>query len=159
MFIDGGGKQMELTTNRLRLIPCTSQSLHIASSSTEYELGDHIYSYLEILEKDPSLLGWGAWFVIEKESDTVIGDMGFKGKPDSEKTVEIGYGIVPSKQGKGYATEAAKELIQWAFSSGNVNRVVAECLENNIPSIRVLEKLGMERVGLEGNMIKWELLK
>lgn len=97
--------------------------------------------------------------MIDKEKNTVIGDMGFKGKPNSENTVEIGYGIVPSEQGKGYATEAAMTLIQWAFSFDNVDKVVAECFVDNIPSIRVLEKLQMKRVGLEGNMLKWQLDK
>lgn len=135
------------------------ESLNIIKKSKEYQLGSHVYRYLEVLEKDPSLLGWGVWFVIDKEKNTVIGDMGFKGKPNSENTVEIGYGIVPSEQGKGYATEAAMTLIQWAFSFDNVDKVVAECLVDNIPSIRVLEKLQMKRVGLEGNMLKWQLDK
>lgn len=150
---------MELITERLKLIPCTKEILQTISLSKEYEPGPHIDSYLEALEKDPSLLGWGAWFVIDKENNTVIGDMGFKGKPNSQNTVEIGYGIVPSEQGKGYATEAAMKLIQWAFSFENVDKVVAECFLDNIPSRRVLEKLQMQIVELEGNMLKWQLEK
>lgn len=150
---------MELITQRLKLIPCTKEALSIISTAEDYELGPHINIYLESLEKDFSLLGWGVWLVINKKNNTVIGDIGFKGKPNSESTVEIGYGIIPSEQGKGYATEAVMRIIQWAFSFKNVNKVVAECLNDNIPSIKVLEKLQMKRIGSENNMLKWQLKK
>ena len=89
----------------------------------------------------------------------MIGDIGFKGKPDSEKTVEIGYGIQPSAQNKGYAAEAVKEIIKWAFTFENVNKIIAECHDENIASIKVLEKLHMRKTGSENNMLKWELEK
>lgn len=122
-------------------------------------MGPHINKYLEELKEDSTLLGWGVWFVINQENNTVIGDIGFKGKPNSENIVEIGYGIVPSAQGKGYATEAVQKLIDWAFSNKSINKIVAECLDENIPSIRVLEKLQMKRMGSENNMLKWQLEK
>jgi ribosomal-protein-alanine N-acetyltransferase len=150
---------MELKTQRLKLIPCTEESLSIISTTAEYEMGPHIEMYLQELKEDSSLLGWGVWFVIDNVNNTVIGDIGFKGKPDSENNVEIGYGIVPSVQDKGYATEAVRKIIQWAFSYENVNKVAAECLNDNVPSIKVLEKLQMKRIGSENNMLKWQLEK
>lgn len=150
---------MELLTERLTLIPCTEESISIIRTSEEYEMGPHINKYLGELKEDSTLLGWGVWFVINQENNTVIGDIGFKGKPNSENIVEIGYGIVPSAQGKGYATEAVQKLIDWAFSNKNINKIVAECLDENIPSIRVLEKLQMKRMGSENNMLKWQLEK
>lgn len=148
---------MELTTRRLKLIPCTEDSLSKIYAAEDYEPGPHIDMYLEELQRDPSLLGWGVWIVIDKKSNVVIGDMGFKGGPNSEYAVEIGYGIVPSRRGKGYATEAAMALVEWAFTSEDVKKIVAECLEDNIASIRVLEKLQMKRIGAEGNILEWEL--
>lgn len=150
---------MELLTERLILIPCTEESISIIRTSEEYEMGPHINKYLGELKEDSTLLGWGVWFVINQENNTVIGDIGFKGKPNSENIVEIGYGIVPSAQGKGYATEAVQKLIDWAFSNKSINKIVAECLDENIPSIRVLEKLQMKRMGSENNMLKWQLEK
>ncbi|MFA1822927.1 GNAT family N-acetyltransferase [Virgibacillus oceani] len=150
---------MELQTQRLKLIPCTEESLSIIKTPDEYEIGPHIDIYLGELKEDFTLLGWGVWFVIDKDNNTVIGDIGFKGKPNSENYVEIGYGIVPSAQSKGYATEAVEKIIQWAFSYKNVNKVFAECLEDNVPSIKVLEKLQMKRIGSENNMLKWQLEK
>ena len=111
------------------------------------------------LQKDHSQLGWGVWFVVEKETNTIVGDIGFKGKPSSDHTVEIGYGIIPAAQNKGYATEGVEALIEWAFRSGEVKKIIAECLQDNAPSIKVLEKLGMRHIGSEDNMLKWELTK
>ncbi|MGN8644516.1 GNAT family N-acetyltransferase [Gracilibacillus sp. HCP3S3_G5_1] len=94
---------------------------------------------------------------MEKENDIVIGDIGFKGKPNSTNSVEVGYGIAASAQGQCYATEAVAEIIQWAFTFENVHQVIAECQDNNIPSIRVLEKLHFDRIGSENNLLKWRL--
>ncbi|GFZ88389.1 N-acetyltransferase [Compostibacillus humi] len=149
---------MELQTERLKLIPCTEESA-AAAALNNYELGPHIKMYLAELKSDPTLLGWGVWFVIDKDTNTVIGDIGFKGKPNMEKTVEIGYGIKSSARNKGYATEAVKEIIAWAFSSDEVATVIAECREDNYPSMKVLEKLNMEQTGKEGHKLRWQICK
>ncbi|MCM2534920.1 GNAT family N-acetyltransferase [Neobacillus pocheonensis] len=67
--------------------------------------------------------------------------------------------FIPEMHNKGIATEAVNAIIEWAFSSSKVKKVVAECLEDNMPSTRVLEKLGMTRIGTENGMINWELIK
>ncbi|UTR12599.1 GNAT family N-acetyltransferase [Evansella sp. LMS18] len=146
---------MELLTQRLRLIPCTEETV----AAAEYETGPHIKMHLKELKENPELKGWGVWYVIDSETDSIIGDIGFKGKPTPEKTVEVGYGILPSAQNRGYATEAMGELIRWAFTSPEVDKVTAECLDDNFPSIKVLEKLKMVRTGIEDNMLKWELAR
>ncbi|AMX00323.1 GNAT family N-acetyltransferase [Rummeliibacillus stabekisii] len=150
---------MELQTERLIITPCTKELLQEFSKTEEYIIGLHVDLYLLALKDDPSLSGWGVWLVINKEDHTIIGDMGFKGKPNSQKTVEVGYAIIPSAQKKGYATEAVKEIINWAFSTGKVDKVVAECLHDNHSSIRVLEKLQMKRTEPKNNMLNWELEK
>ncbi|MFA9557263.1 GNAT family N-acetyltransferase [Evansella sp. AB-rgal1] len=148
---------MDLQSERLRIIPCTKDL--VANVADRYKIGPHIPLYLAQLQEDPSQLGWGVWFVIEKETNQLIGDIGFKGKPDMEGTVEVGYGFIPSAQKKGYATEAVHEIIQWAFTSEEVQKVIAECYHDNFPSIRVLEKLNMKNVEIEENLLKWELRK
>jgi len=149
---------MELHTKRLKVIPCTEELLETISEE-DYKIGPHIKFYINELKADPSQFGWGVWLVIEKESNSIIGDIGFKGKPDSNHTVEVGYGIKPSSQNKGYATEAVKEIIKWAFTFDCVDKIVAECYEDNLSSIKVLEKLNMKRVGQCESMLKWELNK
>jgi [ribosomal protein S5]-alanine N-acetyltransferase len=151
-------KSMELQTQRLLIVPCTNQSLSTYAAEG-FKMGGHINNYLKELNEDPSLLGWGVWLVIEKENHTIIGDIGFKGKPDREGTVEVGYGMAPAARNKGYATEAVTEIIRWAFSKGDVQKVVAECLMDNLPSIKVLEKLNMEKIGAKDNLYLWQLVK
>ena len=75
-----------------------------------------------------------------KTDATYIGDLGFKG-PARESTVEIGYGLLPAYEEKGYMTEAVQALIQWAFNSGVVF-VEAETDPDNKASQRILEKCG-----------------
>lgn len=57
---------------------------------------------------------------------------------------EIGYWIRPEDQGKGYATEAAKLGLRYAFDERGLHKVMARVFEGNTPSRRVLEKLGFE---------------
>lgn len=149
---------MKLETERLLLAPCTEEAL-VKYSAKQYKLGPHIENYLEELKHDESVLGWGVWLVIDKQTNKIIGDLGFKEKPDKNKTVEIGYGITPAQQNKGYATEALKAIINWAFDSNLVHIITAECLEENASSIRVLEKLRMEKVRADHQMLYWQLTK
>ncbi|WP_262175969.1 GNAT family N-acetyltransferase [Saccharococcus sp. Marseille-Q5394] len=149
---------MIFNTKRLKLIACTPEFLSTISPE-EYEIGAHVKGHLSELQNDASQLGWGVWFVVDKTTDAIVGDIGFKGKPTADHIVEIGYGIIPSAQNKGYATEAVGALIEWAFGSGQVKRVIAECLQDNSASIKVLGKLGLRQIGREDNMLKWEMNK
>ena len=51
----------------------------------------------------------------------------------------------------------AQALISWAFQQPDILTVVAECLHNNIGSIKVLEKLGMRGVGAHDDLLTWEV--
>ena len=95
--------------------------------------------------------------IIHGDDRTVIGESGFHGPPDGTGAVEIGYSIIPEYRGRGLASEAAQSLIEEAFTNPGVNRVVAECLDDNAPSLRVLEKLGMRRSGSAGGSVRFEL--
>jgi RimJ/RimL family protein N-acetyltransferase len=110
-------------------------------------------------EPDPWL--WG--FAVVDCQNKVIGMAAFKGAPDADRTVEIAYGISPAYQGRGYATEAALGLIQFARDSGRVSRVCAHTRPTNDASIRVLEKCGFTLVGetaeiQDGPVLRWERL-
>ncbi|MGI8824695.1 MAG: GNAT family N-acetyltransferase [Chloroflexota bacterium] len=89
-----------------------------------------------------------------------VGQISFKAPPDEAGMVELGYGVNPSAQGRGYATEMARALTEWAIEQPSVSRVTSECLEDNVASIRVLEKAGFERIGgrldEEGSLILWQ---
>ena len=95
---------------------------------------------------DPGDHAWITYWLIRlKESGFGIGMLGYKGIPDYMGQVEIGYGIDPGHQNKGYTTEAARRLIQWAFEDNCCQRIIAPgTRKDNIASNRVLEKLGMK---------------
>src|ERR1700729_2772127 len=83
--------------------------------------------------------------VVEGASGLVVGGIGFFGPPlDAE--VEIGYGIVPSRQGRGYATEALLAMIAMAWADARVRTVVAGTDPGNVASQRVLGKAGFRRI-------------
>lgn len=129
-----------LETERLLLLPCTLERFEQAMEEG-YPAGDHVTSYIAALRKHPGLLGWGVWLVRHKETGELVGDIGYKGSPDLIGAVDIGYGFLPQHRGKGYATEAAKALVDWAFRNG-AGRVTAETLPDNHASISVLKKSG-----------------
>lgn len=99
---------------------------------------------LAATEADPWLHGFQ---VTLRESGTKIGDAGFKGPPSDDGLVEIAYGIDPEHQGRGFATEAARALIEFARKSPAVSVVRAHTKPDNIPSARVLAKCGFRFVG------------
>lgn len=101
------------------------------------------------------------FFVVHREAGSVIGSAGFKGPPDATGTVEVAYGIVPSFQGCGYATEAAAAVVAFAFASGQVRLVRAHTRPEANASTRVLLKSGFRHVGTvvdpdDGPVWRWE---
>lgn len=66
---------------------------------------------------------------------------------DIHRRASIGYWICPDKQENGYATEAVELGLQYGFNERGLNKVVARVFEANVPSRRVLEKLGFEQEG------------
>ncbi|MEY5145492.1 MAG: hypothetical protein RL745_861 [Actinomycetota bacterium] len=70
----------------------------------------------------------------------IVGGAGFKGAPDADGLVEIGYGIAESHQGRGIATAAVRAIASLAHQHGA--NVTAETEEWNTASIKVLQKAG-----------------
>ncbi len=95
--------------------------------------------------------------IVHAADRILIGETGFHGPPDGSGKLEVGYSIVPDYRGRGFAFEATRALIDQALSQPGVRRIVAECLDDNVASLRVLEKLGMRRVGSAGEMLRFEL--
>jgi RimJ/RimL family protein N-acetyltransferase len=91
--------------------------------------------------------GVGFWGVREKDLKDLIGFCGFRFvEPDGD--VEILYGIKPRRWGRGYATEAARSLLAWAFRETDLPRIFGGADAPNRASLRVLEKLGMRPHGI-----------
>lgn len=117
---------------------------------------DFLHAVLDALRRDGSLLGWGPWLVVCRAERKLVGDAGFKGRPGAEGAIEIGYGIVPAHWKRGYATEAVRGLIGWAFEQG-ARAVTAETEDTNVASQRVLEKNGLRQIRRKGSMLNWRV--
>jgi RimJ/RimL family protein N-acetyltransferase len=111
------------------------------------------------LEADPSYEILGGT-MIDRAEKVAVGQMTFRVLPDELGAVELGYGVNPSYQGRGYATEMARGIVRWATEQPIIRRITSACLEDNIASIRVLEKVRFRRIGHrdddEGRSILWE---
>lgn len=77
----------------------------------------------------------------------LIGNCGIRMKSAGATEAEIGYELAPEHWGRGYATEAARAMLAFAFDELRVHRVWAHCIADNVASSHVLEKLGMRLEG------------
>jgi RimJ/RimL family protein N-acetyltransferase len=94
--------------------------------------------------------GWGYWALEEKDSGALIGACGLMHIPFEAfftLAVEIGFRLSTSWQGKGFATDAARAVLVQAFGPLGLSRVVSFTSLLNTPSLRVMERLGMKRIG------------
>ncbi len=81
-------------------------------------------------------------------SQRLIGDLGIHFLPPDGRQIEIGLTISPSHQRNGYATEAIRALLSFAFKNLGKHRVIASVDPRNIASIKLLERIGMRKEGL-----------
>jgi RimJ/RimL family protein N-acetyltransferase len=86
---------------------------------------------------------FGFHFVVGRENERVIGEIGFVAPP-RRGVVTIGYAIVPSERRQGYATEAISALTEWSLEQPGVENVRAQTLPDNEASIRALLRAGFE---------------
>jgi RimJ/RimL family protein N-acetyltransferase len=116
----------------------------------------------EYLKAHPDALGWWMYLLIHSADRKLIGLVGYKGRPDEAGMVEIGYSLSTRYRLRGLATEAARSLVDHAFSYPEIKRVIAHTLPERNGSVRVLEKLGMKLVGTvidpdDGEVWHWSL--
>ena len=102
-----------------------------------------------------AVMPWGAWAMVERVTNEVVGDIGFHGLPDSAGRVEIGYAVVPSRRLRGYASEALAALVAFAAARPGITEVTARCEPSNAGSIRTLERGGFEQLGERDGLIEW----
>ena len=105
---------------------------------------------------------WGGYFFVDAGLGALVGNGGFHGRPTAEGEAEVGYEIAPGFRNRGYATEALRGLVQFAFYDPGVRRVVAHTLAERNASNVVLERIGMTFAGElaneeVGKIWRWEL--
>ena len=161
-----------IQTARLDLIPATPASLRAELNSPATlarvlgvevpgswppELYDEgaVRWTLAALEHAPVIADWSFYYIARRpdagtDASGLVGAGGYKGPPDAEGSVEIGYSVVPEHRRRGYAREAVDGWVAWAFADDRVTRVIAHTLVELAPSIGVLRAAGFSFVG-QGN--------
>lgn len=102
--------------------------------------------------------GFEFWMIVQCEEQTVIGDIGFHGKPDVHGDVEIGLGLVEQAQGNGYGSEAFNGIIHWLKTQKDVKKLYANCLIDNPASNHLLIKNGMKEIYRNTHSIYFHML-
>jgi len=100
---------------------------------------------------------FGTYQVVRRADDSVIGDVGFMGPPDATGAVSVGCGITEDAQAQGYGTEALASLLEWARGQSGLTCVLADTTRSNIASQRLLERVGLHRVGEDGELLYYML--
>lgn len=90
--------------------------------------------------------GFSMWAIVERESGDVVGDCGLQ-HLDGGPEIEVGWGLLSSRWGRGYATEAARAALAFGFAELALERIVAVIRPENARSRRVAERLGMVEDG------------
>jgi RimJ/RimL family protein N-acetyltransferase len=92
-------------------------------------------------------VGLGLWALEQRESGEFVGQVGLFPVEGKGPDVEVAYELAPRAWGRGYATEAARALIDYGFSEIGLARIVALILSDNVRSRRVAEKCAMTLEG------------
>lgn len=155
-----------IVTERLRLVPATLAlaraeledrdafaallDAHIPDAWPPQTVAEALPLFALWLQAAPACGGWFSWYALARHEDgaasVLVASGGFIGPPlDGE--VAVGYAVLPQFEGRGYATEMAGALVDWALAQPRVERVIAETEWANPASVRVLSKLGFVRSG------------
>jgi RimJ/RimL family protein N-acetyltransferase len=139
---------MTLQTPNLDLRPKTRADVEaMLAAMPPYDLAQVSPKWMAMFrasaEANPWIYGFSA---VLRKSGAEIGTGGFAGPPEGGM-VEIAYAVDEALRGKGYATEIAQALTEYAFASDEVRLVRAHTLPGGAASKRVLVKCGFRHVG------------
>lgn len=168
---------MEINTKRLKIKPLNETQMRkyiLDDFSLEDELNlkynsrsvsERIKKNIEtkiipsLIDKTKNSLYNTFWTVINVEKNTLVADICFKGEPNENGEIEIGYGTYEEFQGNGFMTEAIYGLINWAFNQEKIKAILAETDPKNIASIIILEKNKFVKINETSENISWKLTK
>ena len=150
----------EIKTERLFLRPFSENDAESASFNSRQPKVAAQMSDMILMTKEEAA-DWIAqtrtWFNVDDnicqilaverlEDKKLLGLVGVAAKENLCGEVEVLFGITDSEQNKGYATEAAKALINWTFTYCKIDYLVAIIKPENYASLKVVEKLGFKYV-------------
>jgi RimJ/RimL family protein N-acetyltransferase len=150
-----------LTSARLRLEPiCIGHyaGLRVLNADPQVarfvggtpETAEQTLAMIERVQGRWQSFGYSWWSFIEQESGELVGagciqHLGH----DRANPHEIGWRLRPDRWGRGYATEAARRMAAFAFDELQAPRLAAICHPDNVDSVRVMVRLGMQYRGEE----------
>jgi RimJ/RimL family protein N-acetyltransferase len=148
-----------LTTDRLDLRMLQESdfdeyaAIHMDPEVTKYTARFHMnrmdaWRHLAMIAGHWHLIGFGMWGVFEKDTGALVGRVGFH-KPDGWPDFELGWTIGRNWWGKGYASEAAKRCVEFAFREMDRDHLISLIDPENTASIRVAERIGETLQGEE----------
>lgn len=111
--------------------------------------------FLQATERDGEQRPFGYYQIRVRADGRAVGGVGFKGQP-VEGVVEIGYGLVESARGHGYAAEAVEQLMQIARQAG-VTTIRADTELDNMASSVTLQRAGFHQVGADSELLYYEV--
>ncbi len=148
---------MIITTNRLTLRPIRPQDkMHLFRYRSD-EQANQYQSWVPKTEEEVEVFiennplafdisdTWFQLVVLLRENEHLIGDLGVHFTGSQNQQVEIGFTLAKDYQRQGYATEAVKGLVDYLFSDLNKHRVTASIDPRNIPSIKLVERIGFRQ--------------
>ena len=141
-------KSIRIETRRLYITPQSIQEIKaLRDKETDHEMKKAYSEMLDIMLKLNGCEEWGSDWKISSKTGAIVGGIGFKGAPDAEGMVEIGYGIDEAYRQNGYATEALSGMVKWALQQDGVEYISAQTEPDNKISQNVLLKNGFYRDG------------
>ena len=149
--------QLDISTNRLKIAKFIEKDIPY---NVTHELNPEIMRYIrdpisekEVIKRTSKVAQayngveqqWVLFAIREKNSNDYVGMICFRYESIENNTVEIGWRLGLEHQGKGYATEAAKAVLDYIVNKTKPHKVVAYCMNEHTASKNVMRKLGMQQ--------------
>ena len=156
----------ELKTERLLLRTLTDDDVAIVRILRKdwFDSDEDALEWIRWANDKTDKMNPHTFFVWLAQTNQLIGSVHFYAKPELDYEVELGYMITEEYRGKGYATEAVKAIIEYAFQQAGQEYLLALIDFDNSASRRVVEKLGFAYHGvrvveIEGEACEFEYFK
>ncbi|NNJ89174.1 MAG: GNAT family N-acetyltransferase [Eudoraea sp.] len=144
-----------IETDRLlirEITPVDKEDLFVLHSDPDVQkyTGEAVVESVEEIEKaieerieHYKQFGFGRWAIVLKDGMQFTGWAGLLYLPEFDE-IDLGYRFLPQYWGKGIATEASHAILNYGFETLKLDKIVAIAMKENIASIKVMEKVGME---------------
>ncbi len=165
---------MIFETERLQLIPLSVDQLIMLRDDIqrfeEYynctykgeELEGFMKEYLSeqirlISENEALTMYISFWLLMRKTDRVVVGSAAFKGLPNEDGEIEIGYGLGKEFEHNGYMTEAVARMCKWGLGQEGVKHIIAETDIDGYASQHILERNGFKQLSSTKECCMWRL--